>query len=89
MYVFLAELPPALSVWAGVRITSEGKLCWLPIDGICDPTADDVADNIPYFLPKMLSRSTPDTYEYYCQYQDGSLVQVIELPLSKSLKFDG
>ena len=78
MYAFIAELPPGWATWEGDYTTPEGLLCWKPISWACDPQNTTVVDNIPHFLPGMLTRQVP--HEYYCDYQDGRLANVIIRP---------
>ena len=74
MYAFLAEIPPETEIWEGERVTQEGRLCWKPLAWICDAQNTAVVENIAHFLPQMFSQKSQ---EYYCDYQDGSLVQVV------------
>lgn len=57
----------------------EGILCWQPLTWICDPQNTVVVENIPYFLPNMLTQQAP--HEYYCDYREKRLqgVQVLTL----------
>jgi 8-oxo-dGTP diphosphatase len=78
MYAFLAEVPKA-SLWEGERLTDEGPLCWKPLEWVCDPSNPAVVSNIPRFLPRMLAQKAPQ--DYSCDYQAGSLVEMIVRPL--------
>ena len=78
MYAFLAELPPDAGIWEGERVTREGHLCWKPLAWVCDAQNTAVVENIAHFLPHLFSQKSQ---EYYCDYQHGSLVQVIARPL--------
>jgi len=79
MYAFIAHFPPTFPTWQGERIMPEGILCWQPLTWICDPQNTVVVENIPYFLPNMLTQQAP--HEYYCDYREKRLqgVQVLTL----------
>jgi 8-oxo-dGTP diphosphatase len=79
MYAFLAELPPEAEIWEGERDTPEGRLCWKPLAWICDSQNTAVVDNIPHFLLEMFAQEAPQ--EYYCDYRDGTLRQMVIHPL--------
>lgn len=79
MYAFLAALLPGSATWGEERSTREGILAWKPIVWVCNPQNTSVVDNIPHFLPMMFAQMLPQ--EYYCDYQYGSLMQVIARPL--------
>ncbi|GCE12450.1 hypothetical protein KTT_23090 [Tengunoibacter tsumagoiensis] len=70
MYTFLAHLDPDAQIWPD-RITPEGLLSWKKLSWVCDRSNPAVVDNIPHFLPLMLTQFTPQ--EYCCSYQDGVL----------------
>ncbi len=80
MYAFVADLPSEELTWKGNRATPEGLLCWKPIEWVCDPENTGVVENIPHFLSAMLTQYTPQ--EYYCDYQDEHLLEVVIRPLS-------
>jgi 8-oxo-dGTP diphosphatase len=84
MYAFLAELPPAAETWEGERDTREGRLCWKPLEWVCNPQNTAVVENIPHFLPPMVSQRQPQ--EYYCDYRDGALCEVMTRPLPELLQ---
>jgi 8-oxo-dGTP diphosphatase len=79
MYAFLAELPSQAEVWEGEQVTREGRLRWKPLEWACERQNTSVVDNIPHFLPPMFSQKQPQ--EYYCDYQAGSLIQMVARPL--------
>ncbi len=83
MYAFVAELSPDQAIWPDERHIPEGRLCWQPVEWVCDPQNPAVVANIPYFLPRMLSQSGP--VEYYCEYQAGKFSQVIVRPLPEDI----
>lgn len=69
MYVFVARLANAEARRAPLLDCDEGTLCWKPIEWVGDPANDAVADNLPYFLPRLLEdlgslwvRCTYDTH---------------------------
>jgi 8-oxo-dGTP diphosphatase len=78
MYAFLARLAPDGPLWPD-RLTLEGVLSWKALDWVCDRNNPLVVNNIPHFLPVMLSETKPQ--EYCCSAQDGRVQMVIrELP---------
>ncbi len=70
MYVFLARLAPDFPIWSD-RPTAEGLLSWKALDWVCDQSNLLVVDNIPHFLPAMLTDPKPQ--EYCGSYQEGIL----------------
>jgi len=54
-----------LAVTGTTTLTGEG------LDWVCDRSNPAVVDNIPHFLPQMLTHPKPQ--EYCCSYQDGVL----------------
>src|SRR5258708_36101553 len=83
MYAFIADLSPTLPIWIENRSTPEGLLCWKPIEWVCNLKNTSVVDNIPYFLPNMLSQKVP--HEYHCDYRQNSLAHVEIHPLPQHL----
>ena len=79
MYAYLAYFPP--SVIFPDRKTREGLLAWKEISWLCDKKNTEVTENIPYFLPQMLSGNPP--HNYHCTYVFGTLVKFEEKPLSQ------
>ncbi len=79
MYAYIAKFTSAEFTWEGERLTEEGVLCWKPLQWVCDPHNTAVVNNIPHFLPGLLSNDIP--LEYYCHDQDGHLIEVIVRPL--------
>lgn len=57
------------------RETREGVLEWKPVTWVCDKENPSVVDNIPHFLPKMLSENTP--MHFHLIYQSGVLKDII------------
>ncbi len=82
MFAFIADLPPDWPTWEGNRMIPEGTLCWKPFEWVCNKQNVEVVSNIPYFLPHMLSEHVPA--EYFCDYHEEHLVDVIIHPLSTS-----
>ncbi|HEY7414050.1 MAG TPA: NUDIX domain-containing protein, partial [Ktedonobacteraceae bacterium] len=70
MYAFLAHLAPDFPIGAD-RLMPEGLLSWKRLDWVCDRSNPALVDNIPHFLPQMLTHPHPQ--EYRCFYQDGAL----------------
>jgi len=69
-YAFLAQLAPDFPITPD-RLTPEGLLSWKGLDWACDRSNSAVVDNIPHFLPQMLTHPNPQ--EYCCSYQHGVL----------------
>jgi len=59
MYVFVTRLTNAAARRAPLPDCDEGTLEWKPIEWVCDSANDDVADNLPSFLPRLLEESAP------------------------------
>lgn len=78
MYAFVAEFPEQV-VEIASRETREGTLAWKPTSWLLDHTNGDVCENIPYFLPRMLSVRAP--VRYHCVYRAGFLQEFSILPL--------
>src|SRR5260221_1297625 len=74
MYAFLAHLAPDYPTYPD-RFTSEGILSWKALDWVCDRNNALVVDNIPHFLPAMLTEKKPQ--EYFCSTRDGRVQMVI------------
>lgn len=81
MYAYIAEISSAEQTWEREMTTSEGLLCWKPVQWVCDLQNTAVVSNIPHFLPNMLSQRNPQ--EYFCDYHEGRLVAVNKRPLSQ------
>lgn len=85
MYVFFAPWPAGLSpaIVSG-RGTEEGALDWYPVDDVCASHDRAVVDNIPFFLPQMLSIKDDDAtpHRYHCRYDGRVLEGVEQMPLA-------
>lgn len=79
MYAFVADLPDSWPTWEGECETPEGRLAWKPVAWVCDERNRDVVENIPRFLPTMLTTTEPR--EYVCDYRAEGLVSVEVRPL--------
>jgi 8-oxo-dGTP diphosphatase len=73
MYAFLARLTPDFPIRLDCP-TPEGLLSWKRLDWVCDRSNLAVVENIPHFLPQMLTDPKPQ--EYCCSYQEGILQAV-------------
>lgn len=82
MYAFVAELPPEFP-YETPKATDEGLLDWKPLDWVAHPRNFGVVDNIPRFLPTMLS--DPSHYHYRCTYVEGILTAFASTPLEPAL----
>lgn len=56
MYAFVAELPADLD-YPTPRLTDEGILTWKDIDWLLHEQNEGVPENLPHFLPRMLTDS--------------------------------
>jgi len=74
MYVFVARMSQADAQLAPLPDCDEGTLAWKPIEWVCDPANDDVADNLPSFLPRILEESVPLWVR--CIYKNHRLLDV-------------
>lgn len=54
--------------------TPEGILDLKPLEWVSNPNNIGLADNIPYFFPKMIDDD--NLYEYYCHFENGQMVDV-------------
>jgi 8-oxo-dGTP diphosphatase len=73
LHIFLITLPDDYQYLTPIS-TKEGILDWKKINWINDFENYGVADNIPYFLPTVLSKK--DRYHYHCTFNDKVLVSV-------------
>jgi 8-oxo-dGTP diphosphatase len=78
MYAYLATLPDR-SVICVPLDTSEGLIDWKKIEWVSEPGNLEVVDNIPLFLPRMLSGEVAN---FYCVYDGGALRDFCVRPLS-------
>ncbi|MBI4257088.1 8-oxo-dGTP diphosphatase [Candidatus Uhrbacteria bacterium] len=81
MYAYVADFP-AMVATNGIQETDEGKLEWKPIPWMLDHSNTAIAENIPYFLPRMLTTCSPA--EYRCVYDDGVLTEFLIRPWKSS-----
>lgn len=77
MYAYIAHFSSPM-LFAN-RDTREGLLSWKKKEWLCDFKNDQVAENIPFFLPAMMSTNL--VQEYACTYQFGKLVHFTTKPL--------
>jgi len=73
LHIFLVTLNDDYS-YQTPRLTREGILDWKKIEWINDFDNYGVADNIPYFLPTVLSEK--DRYHYHCTFREKILISV-------------
>jgi 8-oxo-dGTP diphosphatase len=81
MYAFVVEFPETVAS-PGSRVTDEGTLAWKLIVWLLDHTNTAVVENIPYFLPRMLTTCSPA--EYRCVYKSGVLKEFLVRPWNSS-----
>lgn len=79
MYAYIAYFDPALIEWHS-KDCDEGLLEWKAIDWVIDTRNPEVVDNIPQFLPRMLSDAEP--VRYHCEYIAGKFRNLTLYPLS-------
>ncbi len=77
MYAFVAEFPEDAMFKS--RETREGLLSWYPLWDLLRHDNRAICENIPYFLPRMLTKVGPASYE--CVYEDGKLKEFAIKPL--------
>jgi 8-oxo-dGTP diphosphatase len=70
LYIFLMDVKEKIKT---PIVTDEGILEWRKIEWIIDPDNLGVANNIPYFLPDVL---TDIIYDYHCIF-DGNLLKEV------------
>ncbi len=73
LHIFLITLPDSYKYSTPI-LTKEGILDWKKVEWINDFENYGIADNIPYFLPTVLSEK--DRYHYHCTFHEKILVQV-------------
>ena len=83
MYAYIARLAGQDEPRTGDREIPEGILSWKPIQWVCDPGNNDMAKNIPSFLPLMLTGNAP--MHYQCRYMDGQFLDVHVSPLETEI----
>jgi len=79
MHVYIASLSGEGMIFDR-KETREGILEWLDVNEILSVGANSVVENIPKFLPIMLSSASPA--QYHCTYINGELVNFEVVPLS-------
>jgi 8-oxo-dGTP diphosphatase len=80
MYVFLADLP-ADFIYVVESENREGFFGWKPVEWVCDKNNKEVVENIPYFLPHMLTSVAPEHYHFV--YKENCVEKLIIKPLKK------
>ncbi|MFJ9496783.1 NUDIX hydrolase [Brevibacillus centrosporus] len=83
MHAFLAELPDDL-IYATPSLVEEGVLAWKEEDWLLHPDNSGVPENLPLFLPVMLS--TTDCFAYHFDYSKGRVVAHEKRPLPELIK---
>lgn len=80
MYTYIADLPNSFDRSVVPEQTNEGELAWQEVKWVCDKKNIYVVENIPQFLPLMLTAERPRWYT--CHYKDGALqkLTVHDLP---------
>lgn len=81
MYAYVVEFPET-AVTIGSRETDEGRLEWKPIHWMLDHSNTAITENIPYFLPHMLTNCS--SAEYRCVYDNGTLTEFLIRPWKNS-----
>ena len=81
MYAYVVEFPESVATQKRQKI-DEGKLEWKPIPWMLDHTNQEIVENIPYFLPRMLTTCSPA--EYRCVYENGTLREFLIRPWNNS-----
>ena len=79
MYAFVAEFPEDAKFEA--RETREGLLSWYPLWDLLRHDNRAIVANIPYFLPRMLTKVSPAAYE--CLYESDKLKEFLIKPLKE------
>ena len=73
LYIFLIDLPKDF-IYETPKKVDEGILDWKKIEWFNDFDNEGVADNIPYFLPGVLSDT--NRYHYHCTFEGKVLKSV-------------
>ncbi|SHE48577.1 8-oxo-dGTP diphosphatase [Seinonella peptonophila] len=70
MYLYLAIMPNNQQLKTPQKV-AEGVLDWKWISWVLHQENQGIADNVPFFLPKMLYDSR--RYEHFCSYENGTI----------------
>lgn len=81
MFMFVSVVLPNTRILTEERYTPEGVVTWKSLSWACSKSNKDVADNIPYFLPIIVSGVPPQ--RYHCVFVDGILKKVTSIELPK------
>ena len=82
MYAYIVKVASESIKWRS-KTTREGRLEWKVLDWVMDVENPQVVDNIPHFLPRMITAEKP--VRYHCQYEAGQFGKLIELSLPEDL----
>jgi 8-oxo-dGTP diphosphatase len=73
MYAYVAELEDKDLLFE-IRETREGTLEWKPLSWVLAEDNNELVNNIPHFLPRMINQEEPQ--EYHFSYKNGELIDI-------------
>lgn len=79
MATFISRISSSDHLWDKPKAVPEGQLAWHSLEWVNNRENSQVADNIPHFLPPMLSTGEP--LRYHCLFRNQTLYEVVPLPL--------
>lgn len=82
MHAFIAEVPEDFLIRTPA-IVDEGILDWRELDWILHPDNAGVPENLPLFLPDMLS--TEERFQYHFRYSNGKITSHEKTPMSEAI----
>lgn len=79
MYAYVADFTDSAVLFSD-RETPEGLLGWKDFSFASDISSSEMADNVPHFLPAMLSvqNQNQKPKQFHCVYENGKLISVTE-----------
>lgn len=86
MFVFVAALQHEPLDFERQRETPDGILAWKPLSWVVSSENSEVADNIPKFLPEMLTEEKPSLW--HCLFEGNHLLSVEKNELPSSPVFE-
>lgn len=84
MFAFIGYLSQEQQLWQQERLTREGFLAGKSIDWTVDKNNNEVAGNIPYFLPTMLKLNGIKPLRFHCILEENKLKSVKKLNIPHS-----
>lgn len=84
MYAFISRIPANQSFsWDEERRIEEGTIAWKSLQWATDKMNKEIAENLPYFLPLMLTAKEPK--RYHCIFRNHVMQEIKVLPLPQKI----